>query len=97
VASFARLRRIVGRRRRASANALVCRQAVELMTDYLEGAMSAAARARFESHLAGCTACTAYLEQMRLTVSVLGRLDPGSLPTPVLDELVDLYRRHRAG
>jgi anti-sigma factor RsiW len=95
VASFARLRRIVGRRRRA--DDLVCRQAVELMTDYLEGAMSAVDRARFETHLAGCAACASYLDQMRLTMTVLGRLDPVSLPAPVLDELVGLYRRHRAG
>lgn len=67
------------------------------MTDYLEGAMSAVERTRFEAHLADCAACTAYLDQMRLAATVLGRIDPESLPAPVLDELVDLYRRHRAG
>ena len=32
---------------------LVCQQVVELVTDYLEGALSEADRRRFERHLAG--------------------------------------------
>ena len=44
---------------------LVCQQAVELVTDYLEGTLSRAARRRFEAHLAGCPHCTEYLAQMR--------------------------------
>jgi anti-sigma factor RsiW len=88
---LARLRRATDRRRD-----LVCQQAVELMTEYLEDAMSPQDRARFEAHLAGCPACTAYLDQMRLTVVTLGRLDVSSLPPPVLVELVELFRRHRA-
>jgi len=42
-----------------------CRQVVELMTDYLEGALSAVERARFEDHIAGCDGCRAYLAQLR--------------------------------
>ena len=40
---------------------LVCRQAVELVTDYLEGTLSGRARRRFEAHLAACPHCTEYL------------------------------------
>lgn len=83
----------MGRRRRT----LVCRQAVELMTDYLEGALAPLERARFESHLAGCDACTAYLAQMRATIAALGHLPPDSLPPAVRNELIDLYRRYGAG
>ena len=64
------------------------------MTDYLEGALPEAARARFEHHLPGCDGCTAYLEQMRATVGALGHLPPDRLPAGVLDELVAVYR-HR--
>ena len=38
-----------------------CREVVELMTDYLEGALSAIDRHRFEEHIAGCDGCRAYL------------------------------------
>ena len=85
--------RLVSRRRRA----IVCRQAVEMMTDYLEGAMPDRQRVRFEGHLAGCAACRAYLDQMRLMIRAMGHIDPASLPGPVLEEIVDLYRRQRAG
>ncbi len=74
---------------------LVCQQAVELVTDYLEGALPPSERARFEEHLAACPNCTAYLDQMRLTIATLGRLDADTLPAEVVDELVALYRRTR--
>jgi anti-sigma factor RsiW len=85
------------RRRAERRRALMCRNAVELMTDYLEGALSPPDTAAFEGHLARCAACMRYLDQMRATVTALGQLDPGRLPEAVVDELVWLYRRHRAG
>jgi predicted anti-sigma-YlaC factor YlaD len=74
---------------------IVCRQAVELVTDYLEGALTRRDRARFEHHLRGCPHCREYLEQMRATIAVLGRVEPESLAPEVRDELVALYRRWR--
>ena len=76
---------------------IMCRQAVELVTDYLEGAMSTRDRARFESHLRDCPHCTEYLEQIRRTIAALGRLEPDSLEPEVRSELVALYRRWQAG
>ena len=76
--------------------AVVCRQAVELVTDYLEGALSRRERARFEAHLAECPHCTEYLAEMRRTLDVLGRIEPESLDPEVRDELVALYRRWQA-
>ena len=72
---------------------LVCQQAVELVTDYLEGALSRRARRRFEAHLAGCPHCTEYLAQMRETISVSGRLAPEDLTPQMQDEFVGLFRR----
>ena len=72
---------------------LVCRQAVELVTDYLEGALSAQERARLEGHLAGCPHCTEYLAQMRRTLDALGRIEPETLDPVMQEELVALYRR----
>ena len=82
--------RLLRRRRRSE---LVCREAVELVTDYLEGALSAADQERLEGHLAACPHCTGYLAQMRRTLDVLGRIEPETLDPQVQDELVALYRR----
>jgi anti-sigma factor RsiW len=49
---------------------LSCRELVELVTDYLEGAMAPEERARFDAHLAGCPGCDRYLEQMRTTIEL---------------------------
>jgi anti-sigma factor RsiW len=75
---------------------MACRAAVELMTTYLDGAMEDRLRRRFEAHLAACPACNAYLEQMRATVAVLGRLEPDRVDPVVRAELVSIYRAVRA-
>ncbi|MEY2400835.1 MAG: hypothetical protein QOJ08_946 [Ilumatobacteraceae bacterium] len=80
------------RRRRA----LVCRQAVELMADYLDARLSAGDMQRLEAHLAGCPHCSEYLAQLRVTIDALGHAEPDDLPDEAIDELVDLYRRWRA-
>jgi anti-sigma factor RsiW len=71
---------------------LTCRQVVELVTEYLDGVMDPPRRARFEAHLAGCDGCTAYLEQFRTTVAVVGRLDADEVPEPVMNELLAAFR-----
>lgn len=78
------------RRRRRD---LICREAVELVTDYLEGTLGAADRARLEGHLAACPHCGEYLVQMRRTLDLLGRIEPEQLAPEVQDDLVALYRR----
>jgi len=71
---------------------LVCQQAVELVTDYLEGTLSRVDRRRYEGHLAGCPHCTEYLAQIRETI----RLEPEHLMPQMREEVVGLYRRWRA-
>ena len=58
----------------ATEDDLTCRELVELVTDYLEGALSLAERHRFEGHLGTCRVCPRYVEQLRTTVRVLGKL-----------------------
>lgn len=77
--------------------AVVCRQAVELVTDYLEDALSRRDRARFEAHLDQCPHCREYLAQIRLTIDAMGRIEPESLAPEVRDDLVSLYRRWQRG
>jgi anti-sigma factor RsiW len=76
---------------------LVCQQAVELVTDYLEGALGRSARRRFEAHLAGCPHCTEYLAQMRATIALTGRLTPDDLTPAMRAEFVALYQRWQQG
>jgi anti-sigma factor RsiW len=74
---------------------LVCREVVEMVTDYLEGALPRAERRRFEAHLTDCPHCTEYLAQMRATIRLTGRLEPEDLTEEMLDDLGGLYRRWR--
>jgi anti-sigma factor RsiW len=75
---------------------LVCRQAVALIGDYLDGRLGARDRERLEQHLAGCPHCSEYLAQLRVTIDALGHATPDALPDDALDDLVALYRRWRA-
>ena len=49
---------------------MTCQELVELVTDYLEGALPREDVARFESHLAVCPGCEIYLEQVRTTIAI---------------------------
>lgn len=75
---------------------IVCRDAVELVSDYLEGALSRRDSRRLEKHLEGCPNCSAYLEQIRDTIAVAGEVSPNDLSPEALSDLVDLYRRFRS-
>lgn len=75
---------------------MTCREVVELMTDYLEGALSPADRARFEDHIAGCDGCTAYLAQLRTTKRALVALSEESLPEPLKADLLKAFRDWRS-
>jgi anti-sigma factor RsiW len=67
-------------RRHHDHEALVCREFVELVTDYLEGALPDDERVRFEAHLAECDGCAGYLEDMRRMVDSMS-----DLPEPPVD------------
>jgi len=71
---------------------LTCREMVELVTEYLEGAMSPREMAIFEAHLSVCPGCTAYFEQMRQTIRMAGRLTEESIAPQVRDELLQVFR-----
>jgi anti-sigma factor RsiW len=77
-------------------NALVCQEMVELITDYLEGALSRSQRRRFDAHIAGCEHCAEYLEQMRATIRLAGRLSAEDLTPEMQEEFAELYRQWRS-
>lgn len=76
---------------------LVCREAVALMTAYLDNELDSRDRVRLEAHLAECPHCTEYLAQLRVTIDALGHVDIDELSDDAVDDLVNLYRRWQAG
>jgi anti-sigma factor RsiW len=72
---------------------MTCQQAIELMTDYLEGVLSPAQRRRFEAHLASCPDCPEYLAQIRAIITLAGSVTPDDLTPHMRNELISLYRR----
>jgi anti-sigma factor RsiW len=76
---------------------LSCQELVELVTDYLDGALSEAERGRFDAHLATCDGCSRYVEQMRATLRVTGELTPASLSPEAEESLLEAFRAWRAG
>jgi anti-sigma factor RsiW len=74
---------------------LVCEQAVELVTDYLDGALSRRQRRRFETHIRACPNCSAYLEQIQAVIATGGSITPDDLTLQARDDLTALYRQWR--
>lgn len=87
---------LLRRRSRARSHALVCQEVVEMVTDYLEGALSPADRRRLQNHLADCLHCTEYLDQIRETIRLTGQVTRESLTPEMRTDLTDLYLRWRA-
>jgi len=71
---------------------LNCQQLVELVTNYLDGALTSRDRRRFERHISDCPHCTAYLEQLRVTLDELGELHEQDVAPEVRDELLEAFR-----
>jgi predicted anti-sigma-YlaC factor YlaD len=76
----------------STVEALSCQEIVELVTDYLEGVLDPEEHARVEQHLAGCTKCGAYLDQIRTTIRLIGRVDAASLSADTRRGLVEAFR-----
>jgi anti-sigma factor RsiW len=71
---------------------LTCAQVVEIVTAYLDDALSADDRERVEEHLVFCDGCSTYLEQIRETIALVGRLEPEDVPAPLQEKLLAAFR-----
>ena len=80
-----------------SDRALTCHEVIEIITDYLEGALPVDDRRRVEEHLAICDGCTTYLEQMRETIRLTGKLTEEQVPEEQKAALLDAFRSWSAG
>ena len=73
-----------------------CQELVEVVTDYLDGALPDIDRFRFEAHLEECEPCRDYLEQIRQTIEVVGQLAPEDLSEEAREGLLEAFRGWRA-
>jgi anti-sigma factor RsiW len=76
---------------------LTCAALVELVTEYLEGALDADTTAVVEEHLAICPGCGTYLDQMRATLGALGHVPVDTLPARAQADLLAAFRGFHAG
>jgi anti-sigma factor RsiW len=75
--------------------AISCADALELMTDHLEGALSDADAGRMRAHLAGCEACGVYLDQLRATIRIVRESGPPeefAVDPQRVEALAELFR-----
>jgi anti-sigma factor RsiW len=70
-----------------AADAITCRELVELVTSYLEGALGEPTLNQVEEHLATCDGCVTYVEQLQATIDALAALAPEPVPGGLLDAL----------
>ena len=73
-----------------------CNEIVELVTAYLDGALKRRDRKAFERHLEKCTGCGNYVEQIRITIETVGRVNGDDLPQELRDNLVAAFRDWRS-
>ncbi len=76
---------------------ITCREFVDLVTDYLDDLLDASSRARFEQHVAACPGCARYLDQIRASTRVLGRVTLDPLSPAARGQLMDAFRSWRSG
>jgi anti-sigma factor RsiW len=70
---------------------MVCRELVERVSDYLEGALPERDRARLEAHLAECDDCAIYLDQLRATMRLAGGVELDRLRPEARDALTEAF------
>jgi hypothetical protein len=78
-----------------SAEHISCQEVVELVSDYLEEALTADEAALFEQHLNFCEGCVWYVDQLRTTVETLGQIREEDLPEQTRERLMTAFRDWR--
>jgi len=75
---------------------VACQQWVELVTDYLDGALPRRLVRAIDRHLAGCEHCREYLDQMRRTIALTGAMGVDDVPDDVIGALAAALAEERA-
>ncbi len=89
------MRKLWARSRKVDGHDITCRQVVALVTAYLDGTLPQDQHDLFAAHLAECENCSEYLNQIRVTIALSGRLTDEDLDPLARADLIDLYRRWR--
>ena len=76
---------------------MTCQELVELVTGYVDGALPAEDHARFDAHIADCFWCARYLEQMRVTIAVVGGIEASSLSEGARETLLTAFSQWTGG
>jgi predicted anti-sigma-YlaC factor YlaD len=77
---------------------ILCREFVELVTEYLEGALAAERVELVEQHLVMCDWCKTYVDQLEATVRALpGAAEAEPVPAETELALLTAFREWRAG
>lgn len=71
---------------------ITCQEVTELVNDYIEGALDSHEMSLFEQHLNFCDGCDWYVDQMRVTIATVGRIEPEEVPPDVRDKLLAAFR-----
>jgi len=75
-----------------------CQEMIEVVTNYLDGAMPPDERQRFEHHLSHCAGCGTYVDQMRETIRQTGVVPrEESLPPALRERIVAQFRTWKRG
>jgi anti-sigma factor RsiW len=72
-----------------------CSELVELVTAYLDDALDADTRARFDTHLLDCDGCQNYLQQFRETVRTVGKIRDDELDPAFRNRLLGAFKDFR--
>jgi anti-sigma factor RsiW len=75
---------------------IACASGVELLMDYLEGALPADVRSAVDVHVAGCPRCVAFIASYRETPRILREATAAALPADLAASLRDFLRAQRA-
>jgi anti-sigma factor RsiW len=78
-----------------SSDHITCQEVVELVNDYLEGALPPDETELFEQHLSFCQGCESYVEQLRTTVATVGRIGEEDISPDTRQRLLDAFRGWR--
>jgi len=70
-----------------------CASGVELLADYLEGALPDDVRARIDTHVAGCPRCRAFIASYQATPRVLRDATSVEMPAELAETLRAFLRR----
>jgi len=81
--------------RRRGGHDMTCREAVGLVTAYLDDVLTPREKERLERHLAECPHCREHLRQIETTIRVMGQVRDDDLDPAVREDLIDLFRRWR--